>query len=67
MTNHKATPEQWAILEEQSYHEYDSTILELRARVEMLEELVHELQTMHNTAVDWKMEQDYRLNELEND
>jgi hypothetical protein len=37
MTDHKATPEQWAMLEEQSAPEYDSTILELRARVEALE------------------------------
>jgi hypothetical protein len=37
MTNHKATPEQWAMLEEQSAPEYDNTILELRARVEALE------------------------------
>jgi len=37
MTNHKATPEQWALLEELSAPEYDSTILELRTRVEALE------------------------------
>jgi len=37
MTDHKATPEQWAALEEQSAPEYDNTILELRARVEQLE------------------------------
>jgi hypothetical protein len=37
MTTHKATPEQWALLEEQSAPEYDSTILELRARIEVLE------------------------------
>jgi hypothetical protein len=37
MTEHKATPEQWALLEEQSAPEYDNTILELRARVEALE------------------------------
>ena len=36
-TNHKATPEQWAMLEEQSAPEYDNTILELRARIETLE------------------------------
>ena len=36
-TNHKATPEQWAMLEERSAPEYDNTILELRARVEALE------------------------------
>jgi hypothetical protein len=34
---HRATPEQWAMLEEQSAPEYDSTILELRDRVEALE------------------------------
>ena len=34
---HRATPEQWAALEEQSAPEYDNTILELRARVEALE------------------------------
>ena len=37
MSEHKATPEQWALLEEQSAPEYDNTILELRARVEALE------------------------------
>ncbi len=37
MTPYRATPEQWAMLEEQSAPEYDSTILELRARVEALE------------------------------
>jgi ATP-dependent exoDNAse (exonuclease V) beta subunit len=37
MTDHKATPEQWAMLEEQSAPEYDNTILELLARVEALE------------------------------
>jgi hypothetical protein len=37
MTDHKATPEQWAMLEERSAPEYDNTILELRARVEALE------------------------------
>ena len=65
MTDYKAAPEQWAALEEQSAPEYDSTILELRARVEALGALIHELQTMHNTAVDWRMEQDCRLNWLE--
>jgi hypothetical protein len=69
MTNHKATPEQWAQVEEWADNPRssisDACILELRARVKVLEELVHELQTMHNTAVEWKMEQDYRLNELE--
>jgi len=40
-------------------------IEELRARVEALQALTHELQTMHNTAVDWRMEQDHRLNLLE--
>ncbi len=34
---YNATPEQWAMLEEQSAPEYDNTILELRARVEALE------------------------------
>jgi len=38
---HRATPEQWAMLEEQSAPEYDSTILELRARVEALEAAQH--------------------------
>jgi hypothetical protein len=69
MTNHKATPEQWAQVEEWADKPCssvsDACILELRARVKVLEKLVHELQTMHNTAVEWKMEQDYRLNELE--
>ena len=37
MTGYTATPEQWALLEEQSAPEYDSTILELRTRVEALE------------------------------
>lgn len=37
MTIHKATPEQWAMLEEFSVPEYDTTILELRTRVEALE------------------------------
>jgi hypothetical protein len=37
MTDFRATPEQWALLEEQSAPEYDSTILELRTRVEALE------------------------------
>lgn len=37
MTDYKATPEQWAMLEERSAPEYDNTILELRARVEALE------------------------------
>ena len=36
-TNHKATPEQWAMLEERSAPEYDNTILELRSRIETLE------------------------------
>jgi len=36
-TPHRATPEQWAMLEEQSAPEYDSTILELRSRIEKLE------------------------------
>jgi hypothetical protein len=40
-------------------------IEELRARIEALEVMIHELQTMHNTAVDWRMEQDRRLNQLE--
>ena len=37
----------------------------LCSRAEALEARVHELQTMHNTAVDWRMEQDRRLNQLE--
>ena len=41
MSEHKATPEQWALLEEQSAPEYDNTILELRARVEALEATQH--------------------------
>ena len=40
-------------------------IEELRARVEALKVMIYELQTMHNTAVDWRMEQDRRLNQLE--
>ena len=40
-------------------------IEELRARVEALEGLIHELQTIHNTAVDWRMDQYHRLNQLE--
>jgi len=34
---YRATQEQWAMLEERSAPEYDNTILELRARVEVLE------------------------------
>jgi hypothetical protein len=41
MSEHKATLEQWALLEEQSAPEYDNTILELRARVEALEATQH--------------------------
>jgi hypothetical protein len=37
MADYKATPEQWAMLEEFSASEYDTTILELRTRVEALE------------------------------
>ncbi len=37
MTPYRATPQQWAALEEQSAPEYDRPILELRARVEALE------------------------------
>jgi hypothetical protein len=40
-TPHRATPEQWAMLEEQSAPEYDSTILELRSRIEALEATQH--------------------------
>jgi len=40
-------------------------IEELRACVEALKMMIHELQTMHNTAVDWRMEQDRRLSQLE--
>jgi hypothetical protein len=45
MTEYKATSEQWAMLEEQSAPEYDSTILELRARVEQLEDTVRVCRT----------------------
>jgi len=38
---------------------------EFRARIKALEGLIHELQTMHNTAVDWRMDQDHRLSQLE--
>jgi len=37
MSSYRATPEQWAMLEERSAPEYDNTILELRARVKALE------------------------------
>jgi len=37
MSEYKATPKQWDMLEEYSAPEYDCTILELRARVEILE------------------------------
>jgi hypothetical protein len=37
MIDYKATSEQWAMLEEFSAPEYDTTILELRTRVEALE------------------------------
>jgi hypothetical protein len=62
---HKATPGQWAMIESRIWGPNSSCILELRARVEALEGLIHELQTIHNTAVDWRMEQDHRLNQLE--
>jgi chromosome segregation ATPase len=102
MTDHKATPEQWTVVEELGCRDFygPSCILELRARVETLEgkyetmrlatvewgkdvdklkrwsdqhlqrimaleARIHELQTMHNTAVDWRTEQDHRLNQLE--
>jgi hypothetical protein len=63
---HKATPEQWAqqALWVETYED-SSCIMELLHRVEALEGLIHELQTIHNTAVDWRMEQDHRLNQLE--
>jgi len=71
VTTYKAPPEAWEFADYwkgtgpcAAAYTADC-ILELRARVEALEALIHELQTMHNTAVDWKMEQDYRLNELE--
>ena len=38
---HRATPEQWAMLEEQSAPEYDNTILELLSRIEALEATQH--------------------------
>ena len=40
-TPHRATPEQWAMLEEQSAPEYDNTILELLSRIEALEATQH--------------------------
>ena len=40
-------------------------VRQLRTRVDELGVLIHELQTMHNTAVDWRTEQDHRLNQLE--
>jgi hypothetical protein len=68
MTNqHRATPDDWAQQEDwanRSAFSDSSCIIELRDRVEALEVLIHELQTMHNTAVDWRMEQDHRLNQL---
>jgi hypothetical protein len=68
MTNqHRATPDDWAQQEDwanRSVFSYSSCIIELRDRLEALEVLIHELQTMHNTAVDWRMEQDHRLNQL---
>jgi hypothetical protein len=50
MTDHKATPEQWAMLEERSAPEYDNTILELRARVEALES---KYETMRLATLEW--------------
>ena len=50
MTDHKATPEQWAMLEERSAPEYDNTILELRARVEALE---GKYETMRLATLEW--------------
>ena len=48
--SYKATPEQWAMLKEQSAPEYDSTILELRARVEALE---GKYETMRLATLEW--------------
>jgi hypothetical protein len=68
MTNqHRATPDEWAQQEDWANRlafSYSSCIIELRDRLEALEVLIHELQTLHNTAVDWRMEQDHRLNQL---
>jgi hypothetical protein len=47
MTDYRATPEQWALLEEQSAPEYDSTILELRAKVKALEANTKQWRTDH--------------------
>jgi hypothetical protein len=62
---HRATPEQWAHHEWRADDSDSSCILELRARVEELGQQIKELQTIHNTATDWRMEQDGRLTALE--
>ncbi len=48
-TPHRATPDQWNYLIE---------------ALEAVQQQVSELQTMHNTATDWQMEQDARLRAL---
>jgi hypothetical protein len=66
---HRATPEHWANMQQMAeafpLSGGAACILELRARVESLQQQVSELQTAHNTATDWRMEQDARLRALE--
>ena len=45
MKQYKATPDQWEMLEELCAPEYDTTILELRSRIEALETELHNLIT----------------------
>jgi hypothetical protein len=70
-TPHRATPEQWNDLGAFA-SDTRACVLELRSRIEALEAVqqqvkqqVSELQTMHNTATDWRMEQDARMRALE--
>jgi len=51
-TPHRAKPEHWAALEEQSAPEYDRPILELRARVEALEAAQQQQQQAASVADD---------------
>jgi hypothetical protein len=62
---YRATPEQWAWVRDAAHPPVASCFFELLARVEALERQISELQTLHNTAVDWRMEQDARLAALE--
>ena len=70
-TPHRATPDNWNDLGAFA-SDTRACVLELRSRIEALEAVqqqvrqqVSELQTMHNTATDWQMEQDVRLRALE--